>query len=367
VDDVIDKADATIHVTGYSVTYDGHSHTATYTITGVNGESGNTVGTINVSGTTHTNAGTYNNDPWSFTGGANYNNTSGAVNDAIAKADATVVVTAYTVTYDGHSHTATYTITGVNGEVGATVGTVTLNTTHTNAATYASDYWSFTGTANYNDIGNTTITDVINKANATVVVTSYTVPFDNQSHTATITSITGVNGETGAIVGTVDVSHTTHTLPGLYNTDYWLFTGTANYNNIPNTTITDTIRYGNCSGPNPGGVILPPINQDGSSVWKVGSTVPVKFTVCDANGNPISDPTVVFATGNGSITLLSAVRGTLDNVNEQSVNDIPDVAFRWSNGIWIFNMATGNLQKNTTYRFRINLKYGYIDFQAGTK
>src|SRR5207244_2102682 len=77
------------------------------------------------------------------------------------------MVTPYNVTYDGNPHTATYTITGVNGETGATVGTVTLNTTHTNAATYASDSWSFTGAANYNDIGNTTITDTINRKDAT--------------------------------------------------------------------------------------------------------------------------------------------------------------------------------------------------------
>ena len=48
---------------------------------------------------------------------------SGTVNDCIAKATATVVVTPYTcptTTYTGLSHTATYTITGVNGETGAT-------------------------------------------------------------------------------------------------------------------------------------------------------------------------------------------------------------------------------------------------------
>jgi hypothetical protein len=71
------------------------------------------------------------------------------------------VVAPYSATYDGGPHTATITsITGVNGETGATVGTVTLNTTHTNAGTY-SDSWSFTGTANYNDIASTTITDTI--------------------------------------------------------------------------------------------------------------------------------------------------------------------------------------------------------------
>ena len=109
-------------VTAYtcpSTTYTGVAHTATYTIIGVNGETGATVGTINVSGTSHTDAGTYNNDPWSFTGGANYNDQSGTVNDCIAKADATVVVTPYTcpdTTYTGLPHTATYTVSGVNGE-----------------------------------------------------------------------------------------------------------------------------------------------------------------------------------------------------------------------------------------------------------
>ena len=118
---------------------------------------------------------------------------------------------------------------------------------------------------------------------------------------------------------------------------------------------------------------MPPINQDGSSVWKVGSTVPVKFTVCGANGQPISDPTAVFASGYGGITLINTVRGTVNNVNETTYTDIPDVAFRWSGGQWIFNMATSNLLKNATYTFRIILKgpltppNSYIEFTAGTK
>ena len=86
-----------------------------------------------------------------------------------------------------------------------------------------------------------TTTANITKADATVVVTPYTVTYDGQSHTATVTSITGVNGETGATVGTVDVSGTTHVMANTYN-DTWSFTGTANYNNIAATSITDTIN-----------------------------------------------------------------------------------------------------------------------------
>ena len=72
------------------------------------------------------------------------------------------------------------------------MGTVDVsNTTHTNPGTYATDTWTFTGTANYNNITATTITDCIAKADATVVVTPYTCPgttYDGVPHTATITS-----------------------------------------------------------------------------------------------------------------------------------------------------------------------------------
>src|SRR5207244_2340281 len=163
--------------------------------------------------------------------------------DLSCKWFSTDMVSTYDMTYDGHDHTATVTsITGVNGEVDATVGTVDVShTTHKNAGTYNADYWTFTGTANYNNIAATVITDHIGKADASVVVAAYDMTYDGHDHTATVTSITGVNGEVDATVGTVDVSHTTHKNAGTYNADYWTFTGTANYNNIAATTITDTI------------------------------------------------------------------------------------------------------------------------------
>ena len=72
------------------------------------------------------------------------------------------------------------------------------------------------------------------------------MPYNGSSHTATVTSITGVCGETGATVGTVDVNGTTHILAsGSPYTDTWSFTGTGNYNNIaagPATTIIDKIN-----------------------------------------------------------------------------------------------------------------------------
>jgi hypothetical protein len=135
-------------------------------------------------------------------------------------------------------------------------------------------------------------------------------------------------------------------------------TGLSNYT-ISYTNGTLTIGYNTCTGPNPSGVILQPINADGTSIFpKAGRTVPVKFTVCDTNGNPISDPNAVFAGTGGALTMLSDVRGQIPNPDENTYNDIPDVAFRYSSGIWIFNMATSNLQSGHSYLFRINLANG---------
>ena len=102
---------------------------------------------------------------------------------------------------------------------------------------------------------------------------------------------------------------------------------------------------------------------------KGGSTIPVKFRVCNASGASISNPAVVFAPVGGSLTMLSAVRGTIDSVNENAGTDVPDVAFRWdaSGQQWIFNMATSNLISGDTYTFRINLTNGSIVFGVGVK
>ena len=138
-----------------------------------------------MSGTTHTNAGTYTTTPGPSPATANYNNTNGTIADVIGKADATVMVTPYSVTYDGNPHTATCSITGVDGETGATVGTRRRSDTkNINAGTSTADACTFTGDANYNDSNGRSMT-IIGKANATVMVTPYSVTYDGNPHTAT--------------------------------------------------------------------------------------------------------------------------------------------------------------------------------------
>ena len=89
-----------------------------------------------------------------------------------------------------------------------------------------------------------------------------------------------------------------------------------------------------CLG-SPGHQVLQPLNIDGTSVVKKGSTVPVKFRVCDANGNSIGTPGVV-----STFQLVQFINGTAaNNVNEEPVSNTPDAEFRWSasDQQWIFN------------------------------
>ncbi len=240
ISDVINQAKATINVTAYNVTYDATAHTATGTASGV--------GNVDLSadlvltGTTHTGAGNYT-DTWNFhdsTG--NYADGSGSVNDVIGKANAAISVTAYNVMYDATAHTAAGTATGVGGvSLGANLNL--SGTVHTNAGTYNGDAWTFTDTTgNYNNASGT-VDDSIAKANASIIVTPYSLTYDGSAHTATGTA-TGVKNES---LNGLNVSGTTHTNAGTYSGDAWTFTDvTGNYNNA-NGTVTDFIDRANAN------------------------------------------------------------------------------------------------------------------------
>jgi Putative Ig domain len=139
----------------------------------------------------------------------------------------------------------------------------------------------------------------INKADATVVVTPYSVIYDGQPHTATVTSITGVNGETGATVGAVNVTGTTHTIAGTYPSDFWTFKGTANYKDISNTSITDTIALALSALPNnltvnsPYTMAVTAAGRPGPNTFTLASgTLPTGITL-NANGTFRGAPTAI--------------------------------------------------------------------------
>ena len=219
---VINKADATVTVNGYTGTYDAQPHGATGTATGVGGvdlSSG-----LNLGSTfTDVPGGTAN---WSFSGGTNYNDQSGIASIVINKADATVTVNGYTGTYDAQPHGATGTATGVGG-VDLSSG-LNLGSTFTDVPGGTAN-WSFSGGTNYNDqSGIASI--VINKADATVTVNGYTGTYDAQPHgaTGTATGVGGVDLSSGLNLGSTFTD-----VPG--GTANWSFSGGTNYNDQSGT------------------------------------------------------------------------------------------------------------------------------------
>ncbi len=143
---------------------------------------------------------------------------------------------------------------------------------------------------------------------------------------------------------------------------------------IQNVTVTNTVTGYKPAGQScvvngsltPGHVIQPPINADGSSVCKQGSTVPAKFCVFDANCNSVGTPGVVT-----SFSLVQIINGTTaQDVNEVVDSTTPDNQFRWDPSAqqWIFNISTKTLSKNKTYVYLITLNDGStIQFKFGLK
>lgn len=130
-----------------------------------------------------------------------------------------------------------------------------------------------------------------------------------------------------------------------------------------NYTVIYAPAGASCGGT--GHIILQPINVDGSSVFKKGSTVPAKFRVFDANCNAIGTAGVVT-----SFYMVGVGSADPNNVNELVDSTTPDTVFRWSatDQQWVFNISTKNLQAGAKYFYRITLNDGsYIDFAFSLK
>ena len=359
----IGKASSTTTTMGDGpFTYDGTTHTGgSGTVTGA----GTITGTATVTYTgDQVNAGTYHVTAH-YAGDTNHEPSDGAaVAIVIGKgASATTTVGAGPFVYDGTTHVGgSGAVTGAGG-LSTSATSLTYTGDQVNAGTYYVTA-HYAGDANHTPSDGAAVAIVINKANATVSVSGYTGVYDGQAHGATGSA----KGVGGAVLSGLNLGASFTNVPG--GTAHWTFTdATGNYNNASGD-VAITISFGTCSAASgPGNVVLPPINSDGSSVYnrKGGSTIPVKFRVCDAAGRPISDKSVVFGNSTGTIQMLSAVRGTVTNALEDVVNDVPDVAFRWTGQEWIFNMATSNLAAGTTYDFRIVLTTGSIPFRIGIK
>jgi hypothetical protein len=296
---------------------------------------------------------------------ANYQGSSTPGTFVVNKAmSTTITVGDGPFTFDGTTHAGgSGTVTGAGG-LSTSATSLTYTGDQVNAGTYYVTA-HYAGDANHEASDGAAVAIVINKAGSTTTIACpSTVTYTGLALTPCTATVAGAGG----LDQPVNVTYQNNINPGT-GTANASYSGDANHE-VSSDTKTFAITYGLCSAAvGTGAVILQPINSDGTSVFarKGGSTLPVKFRVCDASGNPISNPAAVFAGTGGSLTMLSAVRGTVDVVNEPGVMEIPDAGFRFSGNLWIFNMATSNLAQGTTYTFRINLASGSIPFRVGVK
>jgi hypothetical protein len=359
----INKGNAAIKVTPYSVTYDGKAHIATGKATGAGGV--DLGAELSLSNTAHTNFGTYNADGWTFTDtSGNYNNASGALTDIITAAPATVSAIAAGKTYGDPDPALSATETGF---ATADAGAITLSATRAsgqNVGTYTiTPAASGAALANYN-ITYKTAVFTIGKATLTVTADNKTKLLDaaNPAFTATYTGFK--NGETLASSGTTGTPSLTTTATTTSPVGSYTITAAAGSLAASNYIFAFasgklTILYassGSCNG-SPGHAILPPVNSDGTSVFKGGRTVPVQFRVCDGNGVSISTPGVV-----SSFLLTGTYNGTVATEAETVSAINTDTAFRWdpTNQQWIFNLSTNGLSLGQTYIYTIKLNDGTV-------
>ena len=102
--------------------------------------------------------------------------------------------------------------------------------------------------------------------------------------------------------------------------------------------------------------ILPPIKTDGSSIFKLGSTVPVKFRIADANGNYVS-------TAVANLTYQKITDDILGNIEEpvstSAANEGNTFRYDSTDNLYIFNLGTNGMTAGT-YQLNINLDDGTV-------
>src|SRR5207237_6334473 len=197
----------------------------------------------------------------------------------------------------------------------------------------------------------------VNKAALTIKADDKTIVLHAALPTFTVTPTGLVNGETLAVLGG-SLTFTPTTTPTNVGTYPIVPSGyTSNNYSITFTNGPLTVKYAKvCTAfGDPSQTILQPINPDGSSVSKAGSTVPPNFRVTDANCNSIGTTVVVTA-----FKLIAQSSEPSAVINEDVISTTPDTAFRWDPTAqqWIFNISTKGMKAAVKYTYQITLNDG---------
>jgi hypothetical protein len=227
---------------------------------------------------------------------------------------------------------------------------------------------------------NSNYTLLFTGANLTITKAPLTVTADNKAMllngtvpalTATLTGFQfSETLASSGVAGAASCTTSDGKTPGVF--DIACTVGTlqaSNYSFGPFVNGTLTVNYAlagtTCNG-DAGHTILQPVNADGTSVFKQGSTVPAKFRVCDAKGVSVGAAGTV-----KSFRLVQTVSGTVSTAVDEAVDSTtPDTAFRWdsSGQQWIYNINTKSLKATYTYYYDITLADGsHILFHFGLR
>jgi hypothetical protein len=242
-------------------------------------------------------------------------------------ATASSPVGSYPITCSGPSSSTNYTITYQAGSLSVTPAVLTITADNT-----------------------TKVLDAVNPA--------FTAKYSGLVNGDTLASLTGTLSCTSNASTTSPIGSYAITCSGQSSINYMITYASG--------TLKIVYASSGIVDGGPGHQILPPINADGSSVYKQGRTVPVQFRVGDANGVSIGTTGVV-----SSFYLTAIITGTVTTQVENVVDtSSPDTAFRWdaTNQQWIFNITTKNLSVGSTYVYTITLSDGSaIGFQFGLR
>ncbi|HTP42808.1 MAG TPA: PxKF domain-containing protein, partial [Nitrospiria bacterium] len=145
--------------------------------------------------------------------------------------------------------------------------------------------------------------------------------------------------------GTASGANPTVTLPlGTNAVTLSVSDGHATSTASVNVTVTQNMLY-NFNG------LLPPINNDGSSKFKIDRVVPVKFTLTDCSGAEVTTAVATLAV----YKILDQSSGTVEEVTVESAgNSDEGNLFRFSDGNYIYNLDSDDYSEGT-YRLDVHI------------